>query len=289
MRRSKGFTLIELLVVVAIIALLVAILLPSLGRARELARQAVCSANLNAVGKAMMLYKTEAADLYPVSYTRHAGLQSTITNGFVQIDTKPFDAVGGVDWNTGRPWGSAVQQSLFILVWKGLVAEATFRCPGASTDSLTNRTKKFGFGAHNNISYGMHHPSDFITGGAGSNAVKLVEGLGGGVAIMADKGPQETDPVRLVYSRSPNHPGPVPSKPSWVPTTATYLNEGQSILYAAGNVQFFKGVQNDAGQDSDQIFTAGSTPGTPPTPGTAPADNMTITKNHDSVIVYTWQ
>ncbi len=55
-RRSKGFTLIEVLVVVAIIALLVSILLPSLARAREQARRAKCLSNMSNLGKAVMAF-----------------------------------------------------------------------------------------------------------------------------------------------------------------------------------------------------------------------------------------
>jgi len=52
----KGFTLIEVLVVVAIIALLVAILLPSLSVAREQGRSALCKANLKQMHLAQMAY-----------------------------------------------------------------------------------------------------------------------------------------------------------------------------------------------------------------------------------------
>ena len=53
---GRGFTLVELLVVVAIIALLVSILMPSLARAKELARMAVCKANLHGLGRAWQMY-----------------------------------------------------------------------------------------------------------------------------------------------------------------------------------------------------------------------------------------
>lgn len=53
---KKGFTLIELLVVVAIIALLVAILIPALDKAREVSQQAVCAGNLHQTVLAVTFY-----------------------------------------------------------------------------------------------------------------------------------------------------------------------------------------------------------------------------------------
>ncbi len=57
--RPRGFTLVELLTVIAIIALLIGILLPSLGRARDAAKNAKTRANLKSIGDGLELFKND--------------------------------------------------------------------------------------------------------------------------------------------------------------------------------------------------------------------------------------
>ncbi len=90
---SRAFTLIELLVVVGIIALLVAILLPTLGLARERAKTTKCLANLKGIGTGLVIYHTDNDGYVVPSYNMGA---PAAADNFTGGPTDPLDGWGPI-------------------------------------------------------------------------------------------------------------------------------------------------------------------------------------------------
>jgi prepilin-type N-terminal cleavage/methylation domain-containing protein/prepilin-type processing-associated H-X9-DG protein len=118
---GKGFTLVELLVVIAIIAMLLAILMPSLSKAKNSAYAVKCGANLKNIGYAM---QSQVADTgyYPQSYAYPKD-----DKGTYDLKAQPEDHPNGyVHWS-------------FYLFDKGRCDASAFSCPG-SKDGGAPRT-----------------------------------------------------------------------------------------------------------------------------------------------------
>lgn len=136
MKRNRGFTLIELLVVIAIIALLVSILLPALGRARELAKRVQCASQLKGLGNAIAMYHNDYDDQNPRPWS-----QLPTTSGF---GTGYYNA-GNNNITKQRfcltpPWSNwnsigTVGGCLYLLVRHEGVAPKVFLCPSAKNDT----------------------------------------------------------------------------------------------------------------------------------------------------------
>jgi len=276
-RRTKAFTLIELLVVVAIIALLISILLPSLSRARELAKRAVCRANLRGIGQGEHIYANDNSEWFPHDYyVSNPNTGAPARCGFDYIGKMANNVTTHVS-TANMTQATHPSRSIFLMVIRSLSTPKQFICPSAgdTEDPLRNDLgssnetaaqpgyNRFDFYHYNALSYGYQMPF--------GRRGKPRESLDTRMPLNADKNPWEqlgaggtnwTKPDGL--STLPDVAFPNASSAteflkvdndSWRPyNSRNHNSEGQCVLFVDGHVDFEK--RPIVGVNNDNIYTA---------------------------------
>jgi prepilin-type N-terminal cleavage/methylation domain-containing protein/prepilin-type processing-associated H-X9-DG protein len=152
-KHSKAFTLIELLVVIGIIAILAAMLMPALGKAREKANQADCVSQLKQVGTSMIMYSNDQRGRYPNGHDsaesghNSNGLANLVGNDYLQTTrvficrstkhspAKDADELAGAD--DSADGGGASEMSSY-LYYAGFVASELSADHGLVRDKNKN-------------------------------------------------------------------------------------------------------------------------------------------------------
>ena len=240
--RRRGFTLIELLVVISIIALLVAILMPGLAKARELARRASCKSNISAIGKGIAIYTAAYKDQW---------MWMLASSGDAWKDT-----VTGQNRATipGAGVAQNVSALLFVMIRDGQ-APGIFCCP--STNDANTKMNASGFYYDftkysdqlvEHLSYSYQAPmGDANAGGSG-----VSNNSQGGLVVLADRSPcypsfgtaypvnWGSPPTDMRVGMSPNH-----TSGEMINLLFADMHVGESISRA------------DCGINNDSIYASG--------------------------------
>ena len=139
-RRPTGFTLVELLVVIGIIALLIAILMPALRRAKESANAVQCSSNQRQLMMAFLMFANDHKGRLPGNYWDAQAQQPD--------DPDKRDWLIGDNPNQGNPVAQLADAPQKGTIFRYVNNAAVYRCPSVVADGSSD-----GFGSNGKFDY----------------------------------------------------------------------------------------------------------------------------------------
>ena len=262
--KKKGFTLIELLVVIAIIAMLLAILMPALGKVKKLAMRLVCGTNLKGMANALNVYAFDYRDEYPIAGGKGNNTWNTTTTQWADHATADWS---GDDLVT-------VAASLFMLVREADVGVKSFICTGSDQQAFINTVdcdvvELWDFGGNPSECQSYSYQMPYKTA---SNVQYPADGTSNsGNAVMADRNPwfnpdkltkcagtaTQEDFLANVDKLGGNLGWDgIADLQKWqtqVGNAEEHDREGQNVLFNDGHVSFEK--RPDVGTRYDNIYT----------------------------------